>query len=116
MKMDWREVINILYDLLTFLWLSLVYITESIVLSLIPRNLRRKDINGEVILVTGGAGGIGRLIAMKLSMLGAHVVIWDINESGTCFSYIIFILLCFYCNHRCITHSDHAVLRLKRVK
>ncbi|XP_043270140.1 estradiol 17-beta-dehydrogenase 11-like isoform X2 [Venturia canescens] len=80
--MDWREGINVLYDVLTFLWLSVIYMTESIVLSLIPLNLRGKNIKGEVILVTGGAAGIGRLIAIKMSMLDAHVIVWDINESG----------------------------------
>ncbi|XP_057326445.1 short-chain dehydrogenase/reductase family 16C member 6-like isoform X2 [Microplitis mediator] len=80
--MDFKEVLNILYDTLVFLWLSVVYITESFVLSLIPRKYRSKSIQGEVALVTGGAGGLGKLIALKLAALGTHVVIWDINKSG----------------------------------
>lgn len=32
------------------------------------------------VLITGGAGGIGRLMALKMAALGAGVAIWDINE------------------------------------
>lgn len=41
-----------------------------------------KEISGEIALVTGGAGGLGRSIAIELSKHGAIVVIWDINEKG----------------------------------
>lgn len=33
-------------------------------------------------LITGGASGIGRLMAEQLAALGARVVLWDINASG----------------------------------
>ena len=62
--------------------MTVVYIMEAVVLSLIPRRYRGKSINGEVALVTGGAGGIGKLIAAKLANLGCTVVIWDINKVG----------------------------------
>lgn len=32
------------------------------------------------VLITGGVGGIGRLMALKMAALGAGVAIWDINE------------------------------------
>ena len=82
--MDLKEVVNLIYDILVFIWHAIIYISESIILSVIPRRFRSKVIRGEVALVTGGAGGIGSSIAMKLAMLGAHVIIWDINKSGTC--------------------------------
>jgi len=41
-----------------------------------------KSINGEIALVTGGGGGLGRLLSLRLSNLGAVVVIWDINKAG----------------------------------
>jgi len=41
-----------------------------------------KSINGEIALVTGGGGGLGRLLSLRLSNLGAIVVIWDINKAG----------------------------------
>ncbi|KAG8037686.1 hypothetical protein G9C98_005897 [Cotesia typhae] len=80
--MDFKEGLHFIYDSLIFLWLSVVYIAESLILSLIPRKYRSKSIQGETALVTGGAGGLGRLIVSKLASLGAHVVIWDINKLG----------------------------------
>lgn len=37
---------------------------------------------GSVVLVTGGASGIGRLAAQKMADAGAHVVAVDVNEPG----------------------------------
>jgi len=48
---------------------------------LIPRAYY-KSLSGHIALVTGGASGIGRLIAHKLAKLGAIVIIWDVNEQG----------------------------------
>lgn len=41
-----------------------------------------KSIAGEITLVTGGGGGLGRLTALRLANLGAIVVIWDVNKAG----------------------------------
>lgn len=35
---------------------------------------------GKTALVTGGAGGLGRLIALSLAERGARLVVWDLNE------------------------------------
>lgn len=43
----------------------------------------KKNLNGEIALVTGGGGGLGRLLALRLIKLGAKVVLWDINQEGT---------------------------------
>lgn len=40
---------------------------------------RKKDVRGKVFLVTGGAMGMGRLVAEHFARDGARVVIWDIN-------------------------------------
>ncbi len=37
------------------------------------------DFSGHNAVVTGGASGIGRDIAARLSMAGAHVVVWDVS-------------------------------------
>lgn len=37
---------------------------------------------GKVVLITGGASGIGRLVALRLKSLGCRVIIWDINDKG----------------------------------
>nr|XP_015201278.1 PREDICTED: epidermal retinol dehydrogenase 2-like isoform X2 [Lepisosteus oculatus] len=39
----------------------------------------RKDVEGEIVLVTGAAQGIGKLIAEQLGQLGATLILWDTN-------------------------------------
>jgi all-trans-retinol dehydrogenase (NAD+) len=39
------------------------------------------DFDDKTILITGGASGIGRLIALKAARLGSTVVIWDLDEA-----------------------------------
>jgi len=41
-----------------------------------------KNISGQVVLVTGGGSGIGRLMCLRFARLGATVVTWDINKLG----------------------------------
>jgi len=74
--------VQTIYNLLLFVGMAIVYCTETILLTLMPHRYRAKSIKDEIALVTGGASGIGRLIASKLAKLGAHVIIWDINKSG----------------------------------
>jgi len=39
------------------------------------------QIPGSNVLVTGGASGIGRLVALKMAALGARIVIWDVDQA-----------------------------------
>ena len=45
-------------------------------------NQFEKSIVGDVVLITGGGSGIGRLMAVKLAKLGAIIVTWDVNQAG----------------------------------
>ncbi|XP_041945448.1 retinol dehydrogenase 10 [Alosa sapidissima] len=40
---------------------------------------RTKDISGELVLITGAGGGLGRLFALQFVREGAEVVLWDMN-------------------------------------
>ncbi|XP_043269665.1 estradiol 17-beta-dehydrogenase 11-like isoform X1 [Venturia canescens] len=88
-------------DVIGFLLLSLIAILEGIIKVFIPRKYKMKSVTGEIALVTGGGGGLGRLISLRLANLGAIVVVWDINKNGidetvslvqsmggTCYGYI----------------------------
>ena len=33
-------------------------------------------------MITGGGGGLGRLLAMRLVRLGVRVIMWDISQEG----------------------------------
>jgi all-trans-retinol dehydrogenase (NAD+) len=39
------------------------------------------QIAGANILITGGASGIGRLVALKLGALGSRTILWDIDDA-----------------------------------
>uniref|UniRef100_A0A3Q2WHW5 Uncharacterized protein n=1 Tax=Haplochromis burtoni TaxID=8153 RepID=A0A3Q2WHW5_HAPBU len=39
-----------------------------------------KPIDGELVLITGSGGGLGRLFALEFTKHGAEVVLWDINK------------------------------------
>lgn len=80
--MNLKEGVHMIYDLFLFIGITVIYITETVILTLIPRRYRAKSIKDEIALVTGGASGIGKLIAIKLAKLGAHVIVWDINKNG----------------------------------
>jgi len=43
---------------------------------------KKKDVRGKIILITGGASGLGLGMARKFADLGARLVLWDINEKA----------------------------------
>ncbi|CAK1555674.1 unnamed protein product [Leptosia nina] len=77
------SIFDIAKDTVLFLLLSCYYILESLFWTLVPNALRpMKSLKGDVVLVTGGGGGVGRQLAVKLARIGAKVVVWDINEDA----------------------------------
>lgn len=67
-------------DVIIFLLVSAGYILQSLYYALFGKP--KKDLYGELALVTGGGGGLGRLLALRLTKLGAKVIVWDINQDG----------------------------------
>lgn len=41
----------------------------------------KKDISGQVVLVTGGANGLGREVAIRLAKLNCKIAIADLNQA-----------------------------------
>ncbi|XP_068381893.1 short-chain dehydrogenase/reductase family 16C member 6-like [Eschrichtius robustus] len=57
----------------------LYYFLGSLVYRIIPK---KKNVAGEIVLITGAGSGLGRLLAITFASLGAILVLWDINEEG----------------------------------
>ncbi|XP_062520450.1 short-chain dehydrogenase/reductase family 16C member 6-like [Corticium candelabrum] len=70
--------------LLLQFFLLLLRICGHILLSLIrivfPKS--RRDLKGEVVLITGGANGIGRQMAHTFALRGCTVVVLDVDQAG----------------------------------
>lgn len=71
---------NFLLETLQLILLSFYYNLEAFIRLFIPA--RRKNVTGEIVLITGAGSGIGRLMAQEFSALGASLVLWDINQEG----------------------------------
>lgn len=41
-----------------------------------------QDVSGQVILITGGGGGVGAHLARNFGHLKSKVIIWDVNTDG----------------------------------
>ncbi|NXJ29664.1 RDHE2 dehydrogenase, partial [Dicrurus megarhynchus] len=71
---------NFFLETLKLIVILVYYFLESLVLLVVPR--RKKNVSGEIVLITGAGSGIGRLLAVKFASLGATLVLWDINQEG----------------------------------
>ena len=66
--------------LLIFLGKSVLALVETVVFAVIPKP--RKNVAGEIVLITGAGSGLGRLLALKFAQLGSVLVLWDISQES----------------------------------
>lgn len=66
------------------LLLMLIDLTFSILHAIVQTFLRPrlKCIDGELCLITGAGGALGRLFAVEFAREGAHLVLWDCNAAA----------------------------------
>ncbi|XP_032172385.1 epidermal retinol dehydrogenase 2 [Mustela erminea] len=67
-------------ELVVFLGKSMIAFLESLIFTIIPKP--RKNVAGEIVLITGAGSGLGRLLALRFARLGSVLVLWDINKEG----------------------------------
>lgn len=79
------RLLSTIFNIIAFLLVCIFYIVRSIVQCFIPSSYRKKkSLAGEIVLITGGGGGLGRLLAKRFARLGSTVVLWDVNMTGEC--------------------------------
>ncbi|KAM4551088.1 epidermal retinol dehydrogenase 2-like [Odontesthes bonariensis] len=71
---------NFFLQTIQVILLSIWYNVESFIHLLVPK--KKKNIAGEVVLITGAGSGIGRLMAQEFAALDTVLVLWDINQEG----------------------------------
>lgn len=69
---------NVAQEFLVLAIKVLYIIVSDITRKILPKS--KKDLRGEIVLITGSAHGLGRQLALDTAELGAKVVLWDINE------------------------------------
>lgn len=65
------------------MWLIIIALVSIVAgYLLVDSNKKRKDVKGKVILITGGASGLGLGVGESFGLKGARVVLWDINQQA----------------------------------
>lgn len=65
----------------TSLFIILYSYVEVLMKLFIP--VKKKSLNGEIVLITGAAHGLGRGTAYAFAKHGCKLVLWDINKVHT---------------------------------
>merc|ERR1711915_162480 len=77
-----HKMAAVVLEVLIALVFTVYHVIERVVKIFLPQKMFEKNISGQVVLITGGGSGIGRLMCLRFARLGATVVTWDINKSG----------------------------------
>jgi len=75
-------MLYVLGELLASVVWAVYYVLERTVRLVVPSSFQQKSVEGQIVLITGGGSGIGRLLSLRFAKLGATIVTWDINENG----------------------------------
>ncbi|CAH1639958.1 unnamed protein product [Spodoptera littoralis] len=73
-------VIRIIFEIIWMILRLNLEIIKALFRVVVPQD--RKDVTGDIVLVTGAGHGMGREIATRFGKLGAKVVCVDINSKG----------------------------------
>ncbi|XP_050549761.1 retinol dehydrogenase 10-B [Spodoptera frugiperda] len=88
---DKYTVVQAIIDIIMFVIVGIGYVIKAVYLSIVGRP--KKDLKGAIAVVTGGGGGLGSLIALRLARLGCTVVLWDINKQVILFNFQVNLLI-----------------------
>lgn len=68
---------NLAVELLLFVGTLLYSYVEALLKLLLP--VKRKNVRGELVLVTGAARGLGRATAREFARCQSRLVLWDVE-------------------------------------
>lgn len=83
---DKYTVVQAIMDVIVFVIVGIGHVIKAFYRTIV--GYPKRDLKGSIAVVTGGGGGLGSLIALRLARLGCTVVLWDINKQGE-FEYLI---------------------------
>lgn len=74
-----KSVISLAFDVVTCFFLAIPLIWMEIFKLIF---VRRKEVKGKLVLVTGGGQGLGRAICLKFAEMGCNIAVADLNEEA----------------------------------
>ena len=78
-----EKMANLFIETLIFMSKFIYFVVEATIRNIVGIvYVPQKDVNGEIVLITGAGSGVGRLLAIKFAALGATVVLADVNREA----------------------------------
>lgn len=72
-----KNLVKVLIDIIACYWLAIPLLVLEALKFIFPK---RKNVSGQLVLVTGAGGGLGRSISLRLADLGCNIAVVDINQ------------------------------------